>query len=63
MIKVGPDPVDHRHEVVAYGLYTGFPEIRKADLVIFDQLIPFRTGILDSLAYRKTLNNRPSESE
>ena len=62
MVKVSPYPVDHRHEVVTYCLHSSFSEVSKTDLVIFDQLFPFRSCILDRLTYRKALYHRPAKS-
>ena len=63
MIKVCPYPVDHRHEIIADSLNSGFSKVSQTDLIIFYQPIPFRTSILDGLAYREAFHYRPAKSE
>ena len=62
MIKVSPYPVDHRHEIIAYGLHSGFSEICQTYLIVRNEPVPVRTCVLDSLAYREAFHYRPPES-
>ncbi len=62
IFEIGPRPVKHRHEVITYGLYSGFAEVSKTLLIILYQLIAVRTSVFDRLAHRKTLHHRPAQT-
>ena len=61
MLQVGTHPVDDRHKIITYRLHAAFAQIGKAHLIVLNQLVAFRTGILDSLAHRQAFHYRPSQ--
>ena len=60
--KVCACPVEHRHEVVAYGVDAFSRKVAKTDFVAFYLLIAVWTRVFNGLCDRQRLHHAPTES-
>ena len=62
VIQFCASPVQHRHEIIADSMNAALTQISQTHLVILDELVAFRSTILDGFTYRQTLHHRPSQT-